>query len=42
MARQSTTPVMFNKSVRKDTAVLMSSGRAGKVIPLRLCAAAGE
>lgn len=34
MARQSTSPVTFNKSVRKDTAVLMSSGRAGKVIPI--------
>lgn len=34
MARQSTTPVSFNKSTRKDTAVLMSSARAGVVAPI--------
>lgn len=34
MARQSTTPVQFNKSVRKDTAVLMTSARAGVVVPI--------
>lgn len=34
MARQSNTPVAFNKSVRKDTVVLMSSGRAGVVQPI--------
>lgn len=34
MARQSTSPVQFNRSVRKDTAVLMSSGRAGVVQPV--------
>lgn len=34
MARQSTTPVEFNRSTRKDTTVLMSSGRAGVVTPV--------
>ena len=34
MARQSTTPVSFQKSSRPDTAVLMSSGRAGVVQPV--------
>lgn len=34
MARQSTTPVSFNKSVRSEQGVLMSSGRAGIVIPV--------
>lgn len=34
MARQSTTPVTFNQSVRGDTAVTMTSGRAGKVVPV--------
>lgn len=34
MARQSTTPVQFNPSRRKDEAVLMSSGRAGVVQPV--------
>lgn len=34
MARQSTTPVSFNQSTRKDTAVLMTSGRAGVVMPV--------
>ena len=33
MARQSTTPVQFNRTIRKDTAVTMSSGRAGVVQP---------
>lgn len=34
MARQSTAPVQFNQSTRKDTAVTMTSGRAGVVVPL--------
>lgn len=34
MARQSTSPVSFARSVRPDTAVLMSSGRAGVVQPV--------
>lgn len=34
MARQSTTPVQFSKSVRKDALVTMTSGRAGKVVPI--------
>lgn len=34
MARQSTTPVQFKKSVRKDGAVLMTSARAGVVAPV--------
>ncbi|AXH75895.1 MAG: major capsid protein [Microviridae sp.] len=34
MARQSTTPVAFNRSTRTDTSVLMSSGRAGQVCPV--------
>lgn len=33
MARQSTTPVSFSRSIRKDRAVTMSSGRAGVVVP---------
>lgn len=33
MARQSTAPVQFNRTTRKDTAVLMSSARAGRVVP---------
>lgn len=33
MARQSTSPVQFARSIRKDTAVTMSSGRAGVVQP---------
>ena len=33
MARQSTTPVSFTRSTRKDTAVTMSSARAGVVVP---------
>jgi len=34
MARQATTPVEFARSVRPDTATTMSSGRAGKVVPV--------
>ena len=34
MARQSTTPVQFNKSTRKDNCVTMTSGRAGEVVPV--------
>lgn len=34
MARQSTTPVQFNRSVRKDRVVMMSSARAGLVVPV--------
>lgn len=34
MARQSTTPVPFEKSVRRDDGVCMTSGRAGKVVPV--------
>ena len=34
MARQSTTPVQFNRSTRIDTSVLMSSARAGVVVPV--------
>lgn len=34
MARQSTKPVAFNRSQRKDTSVTMSSGRAGVVVPV--------
>ncbi|UIB81389.1 major capsid protein [Flyfo microvirus Tbat2_93] len=34
MARQSTSPVQFNQSTRRDTAVLMTSARAGVVVPL--------
>lgn len=34
MARQSTNPVSFQKSTRKDTAVLMTSARAGVVVPV--------
>lgn len=34
MARQSTTPVSFNRTIRRDTAVTMTSGRAGVVTPL--------
>lgn len=33
MARQTTTAVSFNRSTRQDTAVLMTSGRAGVVQP---------
>lgn len=34
MARQNTSPVSFNRSVRTDQGVLMSSGRAGVVVPI--------
>ncbi len=34
MARQSTAPVQFSRGFRKDTCVLMSSGRAGVVQPV--------
>ncbi|WP_283178838.1 hypothetical protein [Gemmobacter sp. 24YEA27] len=34
MARQSTTPVTFNRTVRPDQSVTMTSGRAGKVVPV--------
>lgn len=34
MARQSTTPVSFQRSTRKDTSVLMTSARAGVVVPV--------
>lgn len=34
MARQSTTPVTFNRSVRPDEGILLSSGRAGVVMPV--------
>lgn len=34
MARQSTTPVTFNRSSRPETAVTMTSGRAGVVVPV--------
>lgn len=34
MARQSTTPVSFSRSIRKDRAVTMSSARAGVVAPV--------
>lgn len=34
MARQSTAPVQFNRSTRKDNCVLMTSGRAGLVQPI--------
>lgn len=34
MARQSSTPVAFNRTTRRDESVTMSSGRAGKVVPV--------
>lgn len=34
MARQSATPVQFNRTKRRDQTVLMSSARAGKVVPV--------
>lgn len=34
MARQSTTAVSFQRSIRKDTSVLMTSARAGVVVPV--------
>lgn len=33
MARQSTTPVSFSRTMRRDRCVTMSSGRAGVVVP---------
>lgn len=34
MARQSTAPVQFNRTTRRDQSVTMTSGRAGKVVPV--------
>lgn len=34
MARQSTTPVAFGRTIRKDDVVAMTSGRAGKIVPI--------
>lgn len=34
MARQNTSPVQYSKSVRSDNSVLMTSGKAGIVMPL--------
>mgnify|MGYP000712074109 CR=1 FL=1 len=34
MARQSTTPVSFNRTTRRDRVVGMTSGRAGVVVPI--------
>lgn len=34
MARQSTAPVQFTQSKRKDTSILMTSARAGVVVPI--------
>lgn len=34
MARQSTAPVQFNRTIRGDTAVTMTSARAGVVVPV--------
>ena len=34
MARQSSTPVQFQRSTRIDKSILMSSGRAGVVVPI--------
>lgn len=34
MARQSTSPVQFQRSIRSDESVLMTSGRAGRVVPI--------
>lgn len=34
MARQNMTPVTFNRTTRTDAAVLMTSGRAGVVLPM--------
>lgn len=34
MARQSTSPVQFDRTKRVDEAVIMSSGRAGQVVPV--------
>lgn len=35
MARQSTAAVQFDKTVRPDEGVIMTSGRAGKVVPIK-------
>lgn len=34
MARQSTTPVQFRRSIRTDQGAIMSSARAGRVVPV--------
>jgi len=34
MARQNSAPVQFNRTTRNDTAAVMTSGRAGKVVPV--------
>lgn len=34
MARQNQTPVQFQKTTRTDDSIVMTSGRAGKVVPL--------
>lgn len=34
MARQASTPVQFGRTTRRDEAVTMTSGRAGKVVPI--------
>lgn len=34
MARQASSPVKFNRSLRSDNSVTMTSGRAGKVVPI--------
>lgn len=34
MARQNTTPVLYNHTTREDAAVLMTSGYAGKIVPI--------
>lgn len=34
MARQSTQPVPFERSIRTDNSITMTSGRAGKVVPV--------
>ena len=34
MARQSSTPVPYEASMRPDNQVIMTSGRAGVVVPL--------
>lgn len=34
MARQNTAPVVYNQTTREDSAVLMTSGYAGKIVPV--------
>lgn len=34
MARQQTSPVTFNRTTRRDRSITMTSGRAGKVVPV--------